>query len=252
MNIPDWIEAQREGHGVLSVRMKNAPVNAFSAESLIEFGAFFRDMAQASQINAVLLSSDLKVFSAGLNLKEAQLFTIEQQSEIVNSFHACYLDIYGFSKPLISAVSGAAIAGGLFPVLCSDYRLGTSKALFGLAEVRVGVGLPAGLMEIVRASVHPNDMRLLLQNGQPFSAQKAHEAGIVDEIVEEQLLYAKALEVAHSYAQLPPQAFATVKDQVRRPVIDRLAAEVKASKTSAPKAWFSEETTAAMAKMLGA
>ena len=60
---------------------ENAPVNAFSAESLIEFGAFFRDMAQASHINAVLLSSDLKVFSAGLNFaKEAQLFTIEQNN----------------------------------------------------------------------------------------------------------------------------------------------------------------------------
>jgi len=252
MSSQDFLNIEQLDDGVLHLELKNAPVNALTARSLRGLGNLFQELGSDSNVAVVLLSSGLKVFSAGLNLKEAQNFDIKEQSDIVDAFHQCFLELYGFPKPLICAVEGAAIAGGLFPVLCSDYRIAGAKAAFGLAEVRVGVGFPVGLVEIVRAEVRQNTMRRMVQNGKPIDVEAAKEAGIIDEQVPHGEALEQAMKIALDYARLPPIAYKTVKHQVRMPVMNALAREVeKASLRTAPQAWFTEETTKAMAKMIG-
>ena len=247
----NWLNLTHYEGGVLQVELNKAPVNALSAIALRELGNFFNTVAKERDISAVLLTSSLKVFSAGLNLKEAQNYDVAAQSDIVSAFHECFLELYSFPKPLICAVEGAAIAGGLFPVLCSDYRIAGEKALFGLAEVRVGVGFPIGLVEIVRAEVTQNTMRVLMQSGQPIPTKAAEKAGILDERVAEGQAKDKAKQIALQYAQLPRQAYKTVKHQVRAPVIKALKNEVENAASAAPEAWFTKETKKAMAKMMG-
>lgn len=248
--IVDWLKVECHKGGVLQVELNNAPVNSLSATKLRELRQFFNAVASDNSVSSVLLTSGLKVFSAGLNLKEAQTFDIEAQSDVVNAFHECFLELYSFPKPLICAVEGAAIAGGLFPVLCSDYRIAEEKAQFGLAEVRVGVGFPVGLVEIVRAEVTQNAMRAVMLSGQPISASAAEKAGIVDELVPEGDALDRAMQVVVEYSQLPPQAYKTVKQQIRAPIIAALNSEVTKAETSAPKAWYTDETEQAMSKMI--
>ena len=251
MSFADWLSLTHHEGGVLQVELNNAPVNAMSAIALRELRNLFRAIASDKGISSVLLTSGLKVFSAGLNLKEAQTYDVEAQSDIVNAFHDSFLELYGFPKPLICAVEGAAIAGGLFPVLCSDYRIAGEKAQFGLAEVRVGVGFPVGLVEIVRAEVAQNAVRRMMQNGQPIPANTAENAGIVDECVPEGEALDRSMQIALKYAQLPPQAYKTIKHQVRAPAITALRSEVEKAASTAPQAWYTEETKGAMTKMIG-
>lgn len=248
--IEDWLKVEYHKGGVLQVELNNPPVNSLSATKLRELRKFFKAVASDNRVSSVLLTSGQKVFSAGLNLKEAQTYDIEAQSDVVNAFHECFLELYSFPKPLICAVEGAAIAGGLFPVLCSDYRIAEEKAQFGLAEVRVGVGFPVGLVEIVRAEVTQNVMRAMMLSGQPISARAAEKAGIVDELVPEGDASDRAMQVVVEYSQLPPQAYKTVKQQIRAPIIAALNSEVTKAETSAPKAWYTDETEQAMSKMI--
>jgi enoyl-CoA hydratase len=248
--IEDWLKVEYHKGGVLQVELNNPPVNSLSATKLRELRKFFNAVASDNRVSSVLLTSGQKVFSAGLNLKEAQTYDIEAQSDVVNAFHECFLELYSFPKPLICAVEGAAIAGGLFPVLCSDYRIAEEKAQFGLAEVRVGVGFPVGLVEIVRAEVTQNVMRAMMLSGQPISARAAEKAGIVDELVPEGDASDRAMQVVVEYSQLPPQAYKTVKQQIRAPIIAALNSEVTKAETSAPKAWYTDETEQAMSKMI--
>lgn len=248
--IEDWLKVEYHKGGVLQVELNNPPVNSLSATKLRELRKFFNAVASDNRVSSVLLTSGQKVFSAGLNLKEAQTYDIEAQSDVVNAFHECFLELYSFPKPLICAVEGAAIAGGLFPVLCSDYRIAEEKAQFGLAEVRVGVGFPVGLVEIVRAEVTQNVMRAMMLSGQPISARAAEKAGIVDELVPEGDALDRAMQVVVEYSQLPPQAYKTVKQQIRAPIIAALNSEVTKAETSAPKAWYTDETEQAMSKMI--
>ncbi len=251
MSSKDWLNLTNHERGVLQIELNNAPVNGLNAIGLRELGNLFNAIASDQNVSSVLLTSGLKVFSAGLNLKEAQTYDIEAQSDIVDAFHQCFLELYGFPKPLVCAVEGAAIAGGLFPILCADYRIAGEKAQFGLAEVRVGVGFPIGLVEIVRAEVTQKAMRLMMQNGQPIQVNAAEKAGIIDERVAENEAINRAKKIASEYAKLPPQAYKTVKHQVRSPVITALQKEVEKGVSVVPQAWFTDETKQAMAKMIG-
>ena len=143
MSSQDWLQLELQNDGVMLVTMQNSPVNAFNPKSLGDLKVLFGKLASDDAIKAVVLASDLKVFSAGLNLKEAQYYDLAAQQAIVDGFHKTFLEIFEFPKPFIVAVEGAAIAGGFFPIICSDYRIAGPHATFGLAEVRVGVGMPA-------------------------------------------------------------------------------------------------------------
>ena len=184
MSDPDWLRLELQSDGIMLVTMQNAPVNALNPSRLQDLESLFSKLAADTATKVVVLASDLKVFSAGLNLKEAQHYDLADQKAIVDGFHKTFLEIFAFPKPLIVAVEGAAIAGGFFPVICSDYRVAGPRASFGLAEVRVGVGMPAGLMEIIRSMLSPNDLRLILQSGSAIQVDAAIQAGIVDELVQ--------------------------------------------------------------------
>ena len=251
MSGQDWLKLELQNDGVTLVTMQNAPVNAFNPKSLGELEALFVKLASDGDTRAVVLASDLKVFSAGLNLKEAQHYDLAAQQGIVDGFHKTFLEIFQFPKPFIVAVEGAAIAGGFFPVICSDYRIAGPHATFGLAEVRVGVGMPAGLMEIIRSMLSPNDLRRMLQNGAPISVNAAIQAGIVDESVQAGDALGQALKVARDYAQIPPKAYATIKYQNRQHAIEALKAEIAKSERTGPVPWFTSETAGAMTKMIG-
>ena len=251
MSDQDWLKLELQSEGIMLVTMQNAPVNALNPSRLEELESIFSKLADDTATKAVVLASDLKVFSAGLNLREAQHYDLDAQNAIVDAFHKTFLEIFAFPKPLIVAVEGAAIAGGFFPVICSDYRVAGPGASFGLAEVRVGVGMPAGLMEIIRSMFSPNSLRLIFQNGSAIQVDAALKAGIVDELVQVGDVLDQALKIARDYAQIPPKAYATVKNQIRADTIALLKSEVEKSKSSDREPWFTEETAPAMAKMIG-
>ncbi|MDA7550531.1 enoyl-CoA hydratase/isomerase family protein [Rhodobacteraceae bacterium] len=251
MGTQSWLSFKMQNGGIALVTMVQAPVNAMDAKTLGDLAQLFVDLAENAEVKAVVLASGLKVFSAGLDLKQAQDYDKDQQNQIVRGLDVAFGKMFSFPKPLIAAVEGAAIAGGFFPVLCSDYRVAGPKARFGLAEVQVGVGLPAGTLEIARAMLSPNDLRRILQSGKPIRAEAALAAGIVDELVDADEVLNRAIHVAKEYAQLPPQAYGLVKQQIRGDTTALVEAAIADANSGKDDGWFTKETKAAMAKMIG-
>lgn len=245
------IETETLDGGVVRLTLSRAPVNALSAEFLDAFGALIEDLGQDASCKSILITSPFKVLSAGLDLKEARDFDLHQQREIVRALNQNFLKLYACPKPTVVAVNGAAIAGGLFFVLASDVRIAAPKALFGLAEVRVGADFPAGPLGIAQATLGSNSLRRLMLTGQPIKADRAYQSGIVDEIVEADDLSGAALQEARAMAALPSQTFATIKRQIRGSTIDALE-DAMAQGANAPEhGWFSSETRDAMTRMIG-
>jgi enoyl-CoA hydratase/carnithine racemase len=239
------------GDGVTGIGLVREPVNALSGGFLMDFASILDDLASDTSVRSVVLSSPFKVFSAGLDLKKARDFDLEQQFEIVKGLNVAFLKLFSFPKPTVVAVSGAAIAGGLFFVLASDYRVAGPKAQFGLAEVRVGADFPVGPLEIARATLTPGDLRRLMLTGRPVKADQALASGMVDEIADEGAVMDRALVVAREMAHLPPQTFASVKRQIRGAVCDRIEDAMAAGANAPEGGWFNEETKAAMSRMIG-
>lgn len=245
-----WITQKDHGDGVFEVVLEYAPVNALEPARLMGFRNVMNDLSADDDVRAIVLSSALKVFSAGLNLKQAQHFDLADQRAIVDGLNQGFMALFASSKPVICAINGHAIAGGLFFVLSSDHRIAVPRAQFGLAEVRVGVGFPAGPLGIARAMLDANMTRRMMMRGQPIDANAALSAGLVDEIVEPEALTQAALDAAREFAQIPPAAYAAVKSQLRADIIARITAAIDAERT-ADLPWYTDETAAAMARMIG-
>ncbi|MCR8826550.1 enoyl-CoA hydratase/isomerase family protein [Pseudosulfitobacter koreensis] len=245
-----WITQRDHGCGIIELVLDHAPVNALEAARLMGFRDVMNDLSANEDVRAIVLSSPLKVFSAGLNLKQAQHFDLDDQRAIVDGLNQGFMALFASPKPVICAVNGHAIAGGLFYVLASDHRIAVPRAQFGLAEVRVGVGFPAGPLGIARAMLDANLTRRMMLRGQPIDAHAALAAGLVDDIVEPDMLMQAALDAAREFAQLPPAAYAAVKSQLRADIIAKIAAAVEAE-TAADLPWYTDETADAMARMIG-
>lgn len=237
--------------GVVELCLNRAPVNALSADFLMDLAATVDDLAGDDSTRAIVLTSDFKVFSAGLDLKEAQGFDLGAQHDIVEGLNEGFLSLYACPKPVIVAVNGAAIAGGLFFVLASDLRLASPAARFGLAEVRVGADFPVGPLEIARATLTADAARNLMLTGLPIDAQRAHALGIIDELVEPDALRERALHRAADLAGLPPGTFASIKSQLRGDVIDTMRSAMDAGGNAPEDGWFTAETVPAMKRMIG-
>jgi enoyl-CoA hydratase/carnithine racemase len=245
------IEREALDGGVTRLTLSRAPVNALSAGFLDAFGDTVDDLVADETCRAILITSPFKVLSAGLDLKEARDFHLDQQQDIVRALNVNFLKLYACPKPTVVAANGAAIAGGFFFVLASDFRLAAPKALFGLAEVRVGADFPAGPLEIARATLAPDSLRRLMLTGQPISAALAQQAGIIDVVIELDELESAARAEAARMADLPPGTFAKIKRQIRGGTIDMLEAAM-ATGANAPEAgWFNSETRDAMTRMIG-
>ena len=247
-----WLSRRNHGGGVVELQLARGPVNALNSEFLMGFAAEIKDLSSDESVKFIILSSPFKVFSAGMDLNEAQGFDLDQQHVMVRGLNEGFLALYGCPKPTVTAVNGAAIAGGLFFVLASDLRVAFSKASFGLAEVRVGADFPIGPLEIARATLDSNIQRRLMLTGQPIDAAAARDANIVDIVIDDLTeLMPRAVKEARKLAELPPLTFALIKQQLRCDTIRRIEAALSVGENDKKIGWYNRETKSAMQKMLG-
>lgn len=240
------------GDGVCILTLNRGPVNALNPDYLARIEEELAALEEDGGVRAVVLASDLKVFSAGMDLKEAMAFSPAEQRAVVDGLNETFCHLYGFSKPVVTAAAGAAIAGGLFFILAADYTVAGDRAKFGLTEVRVGVDFPVGPLEIARAALSPPALRRIMLGGSLFDAAAALGMGVVDETAVAEEVLGRAVAVARDYASIPPATFAAVKAQMRAGPLSLIRTAIAESSDPARDGWFSEETPAAMAALLQA
>jgi enoyl-CoA hydratase/carnithine racemase len=246
-----WLIREDLDDGIAHIILNRPPVNTYNSAFLDQLATMLDQLKTEDSVSAVILSSNSKVFSAGMDLKAALAFDLKDEQAMVRGLNIALTKLFAFPKPTIVAASGAAIAGGFFLILASDYRVAGPKARFGLTEVRVGVNFPIGPLEIARATLSTNDLRRLMLGGNPITAEAALAAGIVDCIEDTDAVMERALRVARDYATIPPSTFAAVKRQIRGAVIDKINHAMAHGANSPAKGWFNAETKLAMARMIG-
>jgi enoyl-CoA hydratase/carnithine racemase len=240
---------QREA-GVTLMRLDRAPVNALTPTFLATIDEALDALETDTAVRSVVLCAEGKTLSGGMDLKELQRFTADDQRAMVQGLNRTYGRIYGFPKPVVCAAHGAAIAGGMFFVLTSDYRVAGERALFGLAEVRVAVRFPVGPMEIARRELAPHALRRIMLGGQNHDAATALGLGVVDEVVPTDRVLDRAVEVATVYAGLPPDTFASIKRAIRGDVLEQVRAAVENGADPLLDGWFTPETPTATRAVL--
>jgi enoyl-CoA hydratase/carnithine racemase len=248
------VRSEELGEGVIALHLHRPPVNALNPAFLDAIHAALDPLEASNDVRAVVIAGVGKVLSAGMDLKELQSFGVDEQCAMVHGLNRTFGRLYGFPKPVICAAHGAAIAGGLFVVLVSDYRVAGERARFGLAEMRVGVEFPVGPMVIARGELGASACRRLMLGGASHDAATALALGVVDEVVATDEVMARATAVAREYATLPPRTYAATKRALRAQALARIDAAVAAEAARPPggerSGWFSDETLEATRAVL--
>jgi len=186
--------------------------NALSAGMLDALLSTLKQLDKQPEVRAIVLLGGPRAFSAG-----ADTGTLAAASAIElwrSGFSEKWDQIATLEKPLIAAVSGYALGGGLELALLCDIIIADSSAQFGLPESHIGI-IPGagGTQRLVRAVGKSLAMEMLLA-GRRLSAQEARQAGLISQLTEPDELEARALALAKQIAKAAPLAAVMIKKAV--------------------------------------
>lgn len=199
--------------GVALVRLNRPEArNALSIPLRRELAAAFTALAEEPSVRAVVLTGDERAFAAGADL--AEMAELDVRGAMARPIPALSAPIEKFPKPLIAAIEGFCLGGGLELALMADILVAGTGAKLGLPEIRVGV-LPGngGTQRLPRLVGRPAAMLMLL-TGEPVDADRALAMGLVSEVVPAGESVARALAIAARIAAMPPVSAMLIKELV--------------------------------------
>lgn len=230
-------------HGDVAVlKMVHGKANAMNTEFCQAFTARLEDL-RSSAANAVIITSEGRIFSAGVDLPRLLEGGAPYIREFLPALNAMFAAVFTCPKPVVAAINGHAIAGGCVLACAADRRLmATESGRIGVTELLVGVPYPTIAMEIMRNATASQHFEDAIFSGATLVPGDAHSRGLVDEVVEPDQLFSRAMAAARSLAALSPAAFALTKQQTRRPSLERLERDGRRVDDAVTQIWCAHDT----------
>lgn len=211
LELPPTIRYETEDHVAIVTIDRPDAMNALTKDMLAALDAVFADFESDEESwVAILTASGDRAFCTGMDLKEAiPLLTAGDELGYEDHTKRQFSDVF---KPVIAAVNGYCIAGGLEMLAGTDLRIAADHAKFGLGEVRWGL-VPAGGSHIRLPRQIPWAVAMeMLLTGEPIDARRAYEVGLVNRVVPSAQLMDAAREIAHQICRNGPLAVRTSKE----------------------------------------
>ena len=226
------------------VRIDRPPANAMNPELVEEIIAAAGALAESLPDAVVIIGRD-GFFSAGLDLNIVPTLDAKGQAEMIMGINRMVAAWYGFDRPVVGAINGHAIAGGIVLALCADYRVGSKEGKLGLTETRVGVPYPVNALAVVKAELSPPAARYLVMRAHLIEPPEALELGLVDELADPGAVLEQALAMAAELGGLPSDGYQAVKRQLRGPTLAEMRRVVESGTDPLAQSWLSAETGSA-------
>jgi enoyl-CoA hydratase len=175
---------------------------------------------------AVVLLGRVGVFSAGFDLKEIGKGPAESKA-LVDRGAALLFRLFTFPMPVVAASAGHAIAAGALLLLASDTRIGVGgDAKYGLNETAIGMSLPPFGLQMGLCRLSKRHQTEAMIQAHLYDAESAQKVGYLDQVVPLEKLDQSAVAAATKLAELPTEAYAAMKLDVRKQYIDIIAASL--------------------------
>ena len=163
-------------------------------------------------VRCVIIAGSDTVFAAGADIGEmADAGPVEVMSRNVQKYWRTIMDC---PKPIIAAVEGFALGGGLELALCADIIVAGDGAKLGLPEVKVGILPGGGGTQKLARLVGRHRAMLLMMTGRMFGAAEALNMGVVSDVAPAGQALTRALEIAREIAGMPPISVMQIKEIV--------------------------------------
>ncbi|BEP38977.1 enoyl-CoA hydratase/isomerase family protein (plasmid) [Variovorax sp. V59] len=197
--------------GVLVVCL-NRPkaLNAINRTMREELRQTLGEAQRDGGISALVLTASGRAFCAGHDIKELLALSPSAASAVMLEIGDLYRDLRAFSKPLVTALNGLALGGGVALALLSDARLAIPDFEFGFPEIDHGLVTALGPW-LLGLFLPPALAHQIVLSGARLSAEQCTKYGLVSERVEPNDLLSKAISCASSLAEKPQSAFSIMK-----------------------------------------
>ncbi len=200
--------------GIAFLTLSRNPVNALSIEFIDELLSVFKKINKDAQINILIISSSIKHFCAGADLKERKDLSIEETENVVSNIGQCFSELEKLPFPTISAIQGSALGGGLELVLACDFRIADEKAMLGLTETSLGIIPGAGGTQRLPRLIGKSKAKYWIYSARKFSAEEAFIDGVVDFLSPVGEVLETAIDLADEINQNAPLAIKAAKKSI--------------------------------------
>jgi enoyl-CoA hydratase/carnithine racemase len=197
--------------------------NAITVDMYAQLGAALAAAEADAQVRVVLLHGSADCFTAGNDVAD---FLKAPRNAGSSPARALFDTLPHMKKPVVAAVGGPAVGIGSTMLLHCDLVYAAPNARFQLPFVPLGIVPEFGSTFLLPLIAGYQRAAKLLLLGQPFTAQEAHEAGIVTEVVPQERLLDHALQVANTLAALPPESMRLTKRLMKTRYAEPLAATI--------------------------
>ena len=191
---------------------RSAALNALSTGLMSELLSALHQFQEDTRIGCIVITGGDRMFSAGADIKEMANWTT---AEAVSQNPLSRFDeLRKITKPLIAAVSGYALGGGLELAMACDVIVAADDARFGQPEINIGVFPGAGGTQRLTRAVGKSKAMEMILTGNPITAREAFARGLVSRIVPSEIYLEEAKRLAHEIASKSPLALSIAKECV--------------------------------------
>ena len=205
--------------GILVVKF-NRPhaLNALNSEMLAEIKSLFEDEKLMSGVKVIIMTGEGKSFIAGADISEMKVYNPMEAREFSQFGMDIFRKIELIEKPVIAAINGFALGGGCELAMACDMRIAGDKAKFGLPEVGLGITPGFGGTQRMARLVGVAKAKELIFTGKSIGARDAEKIGLVNEVVPQEKLMERALELAEEICRKSQIAVKYAKTAINRGV----------------------------------
>jgi enoyl-CoA hydratase/carnithine racemase len=209
----EFVRVERD-QGIATIRLDRPKMNALNAQVQDEIAAAALEVDADPGVRAVVLYGGEKVFAAGADIKEMAEASFAQVAADSRRLQAAFTAVARIGKPVVAAVTGYALGGGLELALCADFRVAGEGARLGQPEILLGIIPGAGGTQRLPRLIGPARAKDIVFTGRFVGAAEALRIGLVDKVVPDGEVYRAARDLVAQYANGPAVALRAAKQAI--------------------------------------
>ena len=210
---------------VAQVEVHRPPHNFFDVQLIRDLAQAFNTLDADTACRVSVLAAEGKSFCAGANFANRAATGVEPGTAKGNPLYSEAVRLFSCKKPLVAAIQGPAIGGGLGLALVADFRVVSREARFAANFVKIGIHPGFGLTHTLPRLIGFQRANLMFLTGRRVNGEEALAWGLADVLVEPERLRAAATELAVEMAENAPLALVSTRATVRRGLAEAVKAQ---------------------------
>jgi len=184
---------------IATIRLDRPKMNVLNRQMQGEVAEAAEQVSADDKVSAVVIYGGERVFAAGADIKEMAELSYAQMAERSARLQASFTAVARIGKPVVAAIAGYALGGGLELALCADFRVVGESAKVGQPEILLGIIPGAGGTQRLPRLIGPARAKDLIFSGRQVTAAEALAMGLADKVVPDAEVYAAAVDLVKQY-----------------------------------------------------